>query len=81
MAERACELTGFKDAPVLDTLAAAYAEAGRFVRAATTAQKAAEAALAKQTPNLAEVISRRLDRYRQGKAYREQVSVPIAIRP
>src|SRR5262249_34993448 len=40
MAERACELTQHKGAQFMATLAAAYAEAGRFPEAETTAQKA-----------------------------------------
>jgi tetratricopeptide (TPR) repeat protein len=40
MAERACELTGRKDAQMLKALAAAYAETGRFPEALATAQSA-----------------------------------------
>jgi len=40
MAERACELTARQDAAKLKTLAAAYAEAGRFPEALAAAQKA-----------------------------------------
>ena len=39
-AERACQLTKFAQAPMVGTLAAAYAEAGHFDAAASTAQKA-----------------------------------------
>ena len=38
LAERACELTGRQDPNMLDTLAAAYAEAGRFPEAVETAR-------------------------------------------
>ena len=44
MAEQACELTGRRDPAKLKTLAAAYAEAGRFQEAATTAQTAQKVA-------------------------------------
>ncbi|HEX4263959.1 MAG TPA: tetratricopeptide repeat protein [Verrucomicrobiae bacterium] len=37
-AERACQLTGFKESPYLSTLAAAYAEAGHFSEAVSTAE-------------------------------------------
>jgi tetratricopeptide (TPR) repeat protein len=42
MAERACALTNRKDAQKLRTLAAAYAEAGRFPEAISTIQSAME---------------------------------------
>jgi tetratricopeptide (TPR) repeat protein len=44
MAERACDLVGRKDAQKLRTLAAAYAEAGRFNEAVTAMQSAIEIA-------------------------------------
>jgi len=44
MAERACELTGRKDPAKLKTLAAAYAEAGRFPEASAAAQTAVDLA-------------------------------------
>ncbi len=39
LAERACELTRYKDVSLLDTLAAAYEAAGNFAQAAKTAEK------------------------------------------
>jgi len=39
LAERACELTKYKDVSLLDTLAAAYEAAGNFAQAAKTAEK------------------------------------------
>src|SRR5207248_11145783 len=45
-AERACELTRRQEAFLMGTLAAAYAEAGRFPEAISAAQKAAELATA-----------------------------------
>jgi tetratricopeptide (TPR) repeat protein len=44
MAERACELTGRKEPRFLATLAAAYAEAGRFPEAVSFAQQARDLA-------------------------------------
>ena len=46
LAEQACRLTSYKEATPLGTLAAAYAEAGRFADAATAAQKAIALAMA-----------------------------------
>jgi hypothetical protein len=40
LAEHACDLTGRKIPALLDTLAAAYAEAGDFSRAISTAEEA-----------------------------------------
>jgi tetratricopeptide (TPR) repeat protein len=70
LAERACQLTGQKSAPLLDTLAAAYAEAGSFDQAVTTAAKAK--ILAEQAGNgpLASEIGDRLLLYSAGRPYR-----------
>jgi Flp pilus assembly protein TadD len=69
LAERLCRLsaTPFD----LDTLAAAYAEAGRFAEAVATAEKALGAAAAAGNETLATKIGRRLELYRRGEAFRE----------
>jgi tetratricopeptide (TPR) repeat protein len=72
LAEKACRLTGHKEAGLMDTLAAAYAEAARFHDAVQTAHKARDLALAAGHPDLADVIEQRLQRYRAGKPYRER---------
>jgi len=56
---------------VLDTLAAAYAEAGRFGDAVAAAERAL-AALASSSDPLAARIATRLEGYRRGEAYRER---------
>ncbi len=71
LAERACELTGNKSSPYLDTLAAAYAAAGRFTDAISTAQKAIQLAADSGQTQLAEQIKGRLELYRAGRAYEE----------
>ena len=71
LAEKACKLSGYKDAVFLDTLAAAYAETGRFHEALETAQKAVELALAKGRAQLAEDIRRRMQLYQAGKPFYE----------
>ncbi|MEE9211354.1 MAG: tetratricopeptide repeat protein, partial [Phycisphaeraceae bacterium] len=81
LAERAAKLTQHHSAAVLDTLAAAYAAAGRFDRAVTTAQEALELATNAQTATLADQIRTRLERYRQHKPYREPAQAQDAIRP
>jgi len=63
-AERAAELTGEKDASILDTLAAAYAAAGRFDRAVTTARKAIELASAAGAAEHVEYLRKQLEIYK-----------------
>jgi Flp pilus assembly protein TadD len=72
LAERACKLTDYKRAVMVGTLAAAYAEAGRFAEAVATAEKARS--LAKDA-NEKELEKRNLELqelYRTGKPYREK---------
>jgi tetratricopeptide (TPR) repeat protein len=70
LAQRASELTGHQDAGVLDTLAAAYAAAGQFDRAITTAEEALRLASGNQADDLVHGIRQRLKLYREGKPYR-----------
>ena len=69
LAQRACGLTGYKNPDMLDTLAAAYAEAGSFRRAVITAEKALDLAVLSGQKELAEKIQRHLGLYKAGKAY------------
>jgi tetratricopeptide (TPR) repeat protein len=64
LAERGAELTGHQNATALDTLALAYAAAGRFDRAISTAQVALELATAEGARELAELIRQRLAAWR-----------------
>ena len=68
-AKRACELTGNQAAAYLDTLAVAYAAAGRFSEAIATGQKAAELARTARQLGLAGEIEGRLKLYRAGRPY------------
>jgi tetratricopeptide (TPR) repeat protein len=74
LARRACSLTTNSAFAYLDTLAAAYASAGRFNDAVTSAQKAIELARAANQPQAANEIATRLELYRDGRAYRESKS-------
>jgi tetratricopeptide (TPR) repeat protein len=58
-------------ADYLDTLAAAYADAGRFAEAIAMAEKAFTAAEAEKNSDLAKAIAERLAIYRQNKPYHE----------
>jgi tetratricopeptide (TPR) repeat protein len=71
LAQRACQLTGHQDANALGTLAAAYAEAGRFSEAVQTARQALDLATQQKTPNLAETIRAGIRLYKAGKPFRE----------
>jgi len=71
LAERANELTRGSEAFVLDTLAMAYAEAGRFAEAERAAQQAiAVAAKAGANDDVA-AVQQRLELYKSGQPYRE----------
>jgi len=70
-AEDACLLTDYKDVGMLDTLAAAYAAAGKFDDAAATAQKAVDLALSSGLEERAQTIRKRLELYKAGKPYYE----------
>jgi protein O-mannosyl-transferase len=69
LAERACELSGHKEARFLGTLDAAYAEAGRFAEAITVAEQARNLALAAGDQVVADAATARLEQYRAGRAY------------
>jgi len=71
-AKRACESTGYKDPEFVDTLAAAYASAGRFSEAIETAEKAIKLAEAAGQKELAETIQNRLQQYKAGRPYHER---------
>jgi len=70
-AERAVALTHTNDVGKLDTLAAAYAEAGRFPEAVTTARRAAEMAIVAGQTGLVAQIQSRLKQYETARPYHE----------
>jgi len=77
LAERACRGTEFKDPSMLDTLSAAYAEAGQFDDAVRTATQAIDLARSAGLTELAEGIDKRRTQYAAGQAYHEE-AVPTA---
>jgi tetratricopeptide (TPR) repeat protein len=78
LATKACELTEWKDAAYLDTLAASYAEAGQFAEAVKRETKALE------TPEALgddlEPARARLKLYQAGKPYHEPQPQPVPSR-
>ncbi|MFH1418035.1 MAG: tetratricopeptide repeat protein [Planctomycetota bacterium] len=72
LAEKACQLTDQKAPEFLDTLAAAYAEAGRFEDAADTERQAILVATEAKQLEVAESFKPRLELYEAGKPYREE---------
>ena len=69
LSEKACRLTRYCVPRLVGTLAAAYAEAGRFPEAVATARKACVRAA--NDPALLEQNRQLLERYRKGQPYRE----------
>jgi tetratricopeptide (TPR) repeat protein len=83
LAERALRLSGGREPAILDTLAAAYAEAGRFPEAVETARRALALATQQNQQPLAEALKARIGLYEGKSAFRgtEQPSSSRASRP
>ena len=71
LAERACELTHYGKPVCIGTLAAAYAECGRFPEAVAMAEKAEQLATKAGLTAIAAKNRQLLELYRAGKPYRE----------
>jgi tetratricopeptide (TPR) repeat protein len=71
LAERAVQLSGGRDPVFLDTLAAAYAESGRFPEAVQTARQALDLATQRHDQRLAEAVSARIALYEAQTPFRE----------
>jgi tetratricopeptide (TPR) repeat protein len=71
LAQRAIRLAGGPQPTLLDTLAAAYAEAGRFSEAVSAAQQALELAWKSNDLSQAAAIRQRLRLYEAGSAFHE----------
>jgi len=80
LAERADNLTGSANASISATLAAAYAEAGRFPDAVKTAKSAVQLATNRGNTALADAIRAQIRLYQSGLPYRynSQPSVPAS---
>ncbi len=71
LSQWACGARDQEDPMLLDTLAAAYAEEGRFTEAAATAHQALESARGGGDAGLVEEIGQRLKLYQAGHPYRQ----------
>jgi tetratricopeptide (TPR) repeat protein len=71
LGRQACALTGESQPGLLGTLAAAYAEAGRFPEAIATAQKAIALAEQAGNPEVAAINRKLLAEYEAGRPHRE----------
>lgn len=76
LASRAAELTFGGDPGMLDVLAAAQAEAGRYAEAQATARRALELPSLAQAPDFALQIKQRLELYQRSRPYREAPAAP-----
>ncbi|REK27718.1 MAG: hypothetical protein DWQ42_07075 [Planctomycetota bacterium] len=74
LAERAEKLTEGEDPAVLDTLAAAYAEVGRFAEALATVERALQ--LVEAESELAATLRQHRTRFAAGQPYREAATPP-----
>ncbi len=74
VSERAVRITSRQDVMSLDTLAAAYAEAGRFADAVATAREALDLARRQGDQGAFQEIAARLSLYEAGRKYREATS-------
>ena len=72
LAEHAAELTGRRNASVLDTLGAAYAANGQWDQAVQTAHDAFDLASAANALDVAADFLKRLDLYRRKEPYRDE---------
>jgi tetratricopeptide (TPR) repeat protein len=71
LAQRAARLTGGGQPSILDTLAAAYAEAGRFSEAVQIATKLLELARKQDNGRMVETLEARIALYRAGTPFRD----------
>jgi tetratricopeptide (TPR) repeat protein len=72
LAQRAVQFSGDNSPEILDTLAAAYAEAGKFAEAIQTAQRALDLSAAQNKKNLAEIIQNQVHLFETNAPFHEK---------
>ena len=73
LARRAVQLSGGREASLFDTLAVAYAAAGDFENAVTTAKEAIDLAESQRETQLADNIRQRLQLFKQSTPFVDQL--------
>jgi tetratricopeptide (TPR) repeat protein len=81
LAEHACQRTHYQEAFLIGTLAAAYAEAGRFDDAVAAAQKAHDVALAHGQKDIAEKNLHLMQLYKSGQPFHMDAPTPPSQKP
>ncbi len=83
LAQRAVRLSDKREPAIFGTLAAAYAEAGRFSEAVPTAERARALASSQNNTSLADALRARIKLYQAGSPYRDiqHASAPTSVRP
>ncbi len=81
LARRAVQLSGGREPAILGTLAAAYAETGRFAEAVATANRALDLATHQHNQTLADGLRARLALYKAGKPFRQTLSATATSPP
>ena len=79
-AQQASQLSGGRQPRVLDTLAAAYAEARWFPEALGAARQALDLAVQQGDRRLADAVRARIALYEAGKPYREKPPASTVVR-
>jgi len=79
LAQQAQPASGGKDPAILGTLAAAYAEAGRYSDAVTTARRALDLANTQTNASEAETLRARLKLYESGVPFRDTEQMSRAV--
>jgi hypothetical protein len=71
LAKQADQLSGGRNPAILTTLAAGYAEAGRFPEAITTAQRALQLATAQTNAAVPNTLQLQIQLYQAGSPFRD----------